>query len=182
MTNNGKEKKSQSKRREEFVKDYIRGSEFFDGKTPTEEDINRALADVSSVRTKKRSKSKRPKKVDFVKGYIFRSQFFYGEIPTKEDIDRTWVDVKNAGKKKRVKRNSKPEISKEEFIAECHRGSQMWNETPNEEEINRGWDLIVFERQYHAIRGKTKKEKEEKQRAFFEQTEQEMKRRYPSGQ
>jgi hypothetical protein len=73
-----------------------------------------------------------------------------------------------------MKRSKPKRLSKEEFVAMYVRNSSLlFGETPSEEDINRSWDLVVFERQYKSIRTKTGKA------AFFEYMEQEMTRRYP---
>ena len=131
------------------------------------------------IMKKKLVKRKRLKKEEFIVDYVRNHTNFCGEPPTKEEINSAYNLVKNIGKRKRVKPTPEPEMSKEEFIALSVRNSQLlWGETPTEKDLNREWDLIVYERQYNAIRGKTKKEKEKKQQAFVEYMEQEMKRRY----
>lgn len=119
-----------------------------------------------------RSKPKRLRKKEFVETYVHNNSLFFDETPTKADINSTYNLVKNFGKRKRVKRNSEPELSKEEFFETYNRNSLLFGETPNEDEANRVWDLIVFERQYKSRR--TKKRKEE----FHLYIEQEMMRRY----
>lgn len=128
---------------------------------------------------KKPVKRKRLVKKEFVKQYVPRYKLFYGQEPTKEDIDSTYIQVKNDGKRKRVKPKTEPEMSREEFIERHVRNSKLWGEVPNvEEEANRWWDLEQLERQYHAIREKTKKQTKEKKAAFREHMEQVIADRY----
>ena len=125
--------------------------------------------------SKKLVKRKRLGKKEFAADYIRNSIVFYGEKPTKEDISRTYNIVKDFGKKKRAKRNSEPEMSKEEFVETIVRNNQFWDEPPTEEDINREWDLIVIRRKYNEVKG------DEAKAAYLEKMEQEMKLRYPRG-
>ena len=123
----------------------------------------------------KRSKPKRLRKKDFVETYVRNSIIFDGETPSKEDISSAYNLGKNFGKRKRVKRNSEPEMSKEEFVATYVCNSQLWGETPNEEDMNREWDLIVIQRKYKELKG------DEAKAVYLEKIEQEMKLRYLPG-
>ncbi len=126
---------------------------------------------------------KRLKKKEFVKNYIHGSEVFYGATPSKQDVASAWLQHKNSMKRKRMKPKVEPEMSKEEFVSQIIRNHEvMFGETPSEKEVNHDWDVIVFQRQYAAIRGKTPKEKREKQLAFLERAEQEMKARYSPAQ
>jgi hypothetical protein len=132
-----------------------------------------------SMMSKKPVKRRRLGKKEFTRDYVRNSILFgFGE-PTKEDINRTYILVKNDGKKKRVKPKSEPEMTREEHIATNIRNHTIFfGEQLKEEDLNREWDIYQIGLQYRAIRGRTKKEKEEKQQAFMERMGQEIKARY----
>lgn len=128
---------------------------------------------------KKPVKRKRHTVKEYVEEYVPRYNLFYGENPTKEEVNSAYISCKSSGKRKQVKPKSEPEISKEDYIERHIRNSTLWGDTPNvEEEANRWWDLEQLERQYHAIRGKTKKQREERKATFRVYMEQVITDRY----
>jgi hypothetical protein len=119
-----------------------------------------------------RSKPKRLRKKEFVETYVRNNSLFDGETPTKADINSTYNLVKNFGKRKRLKRNSEPEMSKEEFFETYNRNSLLFGETPNEDEANRVWSLIVIQRIYKELK------EDEAKAGYLQEIEQDMKLRY----
>lgn len=129
---------------------------------------------MNSNESRNKARAKREKYEDFKKGYIRRHELFCGTTPTEEDIRSTWTCLKNEKKKKRVV--PKPPITKEEFFHEWLRGCRMCDDIPTAREFNRLWDLMEFDHQYQAIRGK---DKVQRKKAFVIHMEQEILRRYP---
>ena len=126
----------------------------------------------------KKKRSVATRREEFVKGYIHGSQVFFGEAATRKEALRAWTAAKNTGRKKPAMR--KPQMTQEEFRILYLEGCKRWGETPTEPGSNREWDLEEIQRQYNGIRGKSRKDKDEKKKAFLDHMEQEMKRRYPS--
>lgn len=135
---------------------------------------------MNSNESRKTAKEQRKEYDNFKEGYIRRHELFCETIPTEEDIRSTWTCLKNKNKKKKERVVPKPPITKSEFLLEYLRGCRMCNDIPKAQEFNRTWNLIEIERQYKAITGKNKKEKEKKRAAFLEQAEREIRRRYCS--
>lgn len=82
-------------------------------------------------------------------------------------------------KKKRVQPKQEAPMSKEEYFETNIRNhSIFYGETPKEEDLNREWDIYRRDLQYHAIRGRTKKQTEKMKAAFAIATEQQLIARY----
>lgn len=90
MESNGKKKKSVPARREEFVNDYIRGSELFEGATPTQADARKAWADAKNAGKRKRVICKPQITKEEFRAQYLKGCEWLGETPTEQGFNREW--------------------------------------------------------------------------------------------